>query len=231
MGGYIRKSDLEALLDILQDLLIVLVAHKRDGETLCTETTGTTDAVEVGVGIGGEIVVDSQVDTLDIDTTAEDISGDTDALVELLKLLVALDTMWLSVASGCVMIQRNLPLLLADAGVDGNGGEVALSQKLVELVGTLGALDEDDNLVELQVVEQVVQLAVLLLLAKLDVILLKTVQSELGVVIDVHLERVAHELLADRADLLGEGGTEHHNLLVGRGGAEDFLDVTAHIWR
>ena len=48
--------------------------------------------MQVGVGITGEIVVDGQVDTLNIDTTAEDISGDTDTLVELLELLVALDT-------------------------------------------------------------------------------------------------------------------------------------------
>lgn len=187
--------------------------------------------MEVGVGIGGEIVVNGEVNALNINTTAEDISSDTDALVELLELLVALDTVGLSVVSRSVMARENLPLLLADTRVDGDGGEVALPQKLVELVGALGALDKDDNLVELQVVEQVVQLAVLLLLTQLDVILLQTVQSELGVVIDVHLERVTHELLADGADLLGEGGTEHHNLLVGGRGTEDLLDVAAHVCR
>ena len=94
-GWYIRKSNLEALLDILQDLLIILVAHERDGKTLGTETTGTTDAVKVGVGIGGEIVVDGEVDTLDIDTTTEDVSGNTDTLVELLELFVTFDTVTL----------------------------------------------------------------------------------------------------------------------------------------
>jgi hypothetical protein len=186
--------------------------------------------VQVGVGIGGKIVVNGKVDTLDIDTTAEDISGDTDTLVELLELLVALDTRGLLAMSRCASCQRNLPLLLADTGVDSDTGEVALAQQLVELVGTLGALDEDDNLVELQVVQQVVQLAVLLLLAQLDVVLLETVQGELGVVIDVDLKRVAHELLADRANLLRESGAEHHDLLVGRSGAENLLDVTAHVW-
>jgi hypothetical protein len=55
------------------------------------------------------------------------------------------------------------------------------------------------------------------------------VKGELSVVIDVNLERVAHELLANGTDLLGEGGAEHHNLLVGGGGTEDLLDITAHV--
>jgi hypothetical protein len=39
--------------------------------------------------------------------------------------------------------------------------------------GTEGALDEDDDLVELKLIKQLVQLTVLLLLVKLDVVLLK----------------------------------------------------------
>ena len=48
--------------------------------------------MEVGVSITRKIVVDGQVDALDIDTTAKDISCNADALVELLELLVAPDT-------------------------------------------------------------------------------------------------------------------------------------------
>jgi hypothetical protein len=48
--------------------------------------------VEVGRGITREIVVNGQVDALDVDTTTEDVSGDTDALLELLELLVTADT-------------------------------------------------------------------------------------------------------------------------------------------
>jgi hypothetical protein len=88
----LRKCNLESLLNRLQYLLIRLAADERDRKTLCSETTGTTDTVEVGVGIGGEIVVDGQVDALDIDTTAEDVGSDTDTLVELFEFLVAFDT-------------------------------------------------------------------------------------------------------------------------------------------
>ncbi len=50
--------------------------------------------MEVGVGVARKIVVDSQIDTLDVDTTAEDIGGYTDTLLEVLEGLVALDTRW-----------------------------------------------------------------------------------------------------------------------------------------
>lgn len=70
----------------------MLAADEGDTETLGTETTSTADAMEVRIGITGKIVVDSKVDALDIDTTTEDVGSDTDTLVELLELLVTLDT-------------------------------------------------------------------------------------------------------------------------------------------
>jgi hypothetical protein len=56
---------------------------------------------------------------------------------------------------------------------------------------------DSTNLVELEVVEQIVQLPVLLLLLKLEVVLLQTVQGEFRFVVDVDLERLGdHELWA-----------------------------------
>lgn len=123
----------------------------------------------------------------------------------------------------------NIPLFLADTGVDSNGREVAFAQKLIQFIRASSALDKDNNLVELQIIEQVIQLAVLLLLIQLDVVLLKTVQSELCILVDVMLCRVLHELAADGLDVLSQGSGEHHDLLVRRGGAENVLDVGAHI--
>lgn len=130
-----------------------------------------------------------------------------------------------------IQLEVNLPLLLADTGVHRNTGKVALSQKLVQLVGTLSALHEDDDLVELQVVQQIIELAVLLLLVQFNVVLLQTVEGELGVIVNVDLERVAHEFLADGSNLLGEGGAEHHDLLVGGSSTENLLNVAAHVCR
>ena len=185
--------------------------------------------MEVGVRVTGEIVVNGQVNPLNVDTTAKNIGSYTDTLLEVLERLVALDTVSslefeLPQSKAC-----DLPFLLADTGVNRDGREVAVLQKLVKFGCTKGALNEDDCLVELKLIEQLVQLPILLLLIKFDVVLLKTVQSELCFIINVDFKRVLHELLADGPNLLGEGGAEHHYLLLSGRGSEDFLNITAHI--
>jgi len=86
------KGNSESLLNRLEDLFVLRAAHEGDTKTLGTEAACTTDAMQVRVRVGGEIVVDCKVDTFDIDTTAEDVSRDADTLVEFLELLVAFDT-------------------------------------------------------------------------------------------------------------------------------------------
>ena len=53
--------------------------------------------MKVGISITWEIIVDCQVDALDIDTTAEDVGGNTNALLEVLESLITLDTIDMSV--------------------------------------------------------------------------------------------------------------------------------------
>lgn len=83
---------IEAFLNLLQNILVGFVADKRDRKTLGTESTRTTNTMEVGVSIGWQVVVDSKVDSFNIDTSTEDVGGDTDSLVELLEFLVTFDT-------------------------------------------------------------------------------------------------------------------------------------------
>ena len=85
--------------------------------------------MEVRIGRIGDVVIDNDVDTFDIDTTSEKIGGDHDTLAEILELLVTLNTFF-----------------LFQAGVDGDGGELALDEELVQLLGALDGLDEDDDL-------------------------------------------------------------------------------------
>ena len=47
---------------------------------------------------------------------------------------------------------------------------------------------KETHLVELEAVQQVIELAVLLALGELDKVLLKTVEGQLGLVVDVNLE-------------------------------------------
>lgn len=127
--------------------------------------------MQITIRIRRRIVADRNVDAFDVDTTTKDVGGHEDALFKVLKLLVALDAFF-----------------LRQATVDADRGEVALAQKFVQLVGARDGFDENDNLVELERVEQVVELAVLGRFFQTDVVLLQTVQRQLGLVVDVDFE-------------------------------------------
>ena len=97
--------------------------------TRCSDESNEPDAVKVRVGIARRVVVDDNVDTFDVDTSAKDVGRNQDALLERLELLVSLDA-----------------LLLLQARVDADGREVALAQQPVELCRTADRLDEDADL-------------------------------------------------------------------------------------
>ena len=165
---------LESLFDLFEHELVLVGADEADTKTLGSETSGTTHAMQIRISIVGQVVVDRKVDALDVDTATKDISGDADTLVELFEFLVAFDTdVYISVEIGSEILV-NLPLLLTDTRVYGNAREVALAKQLVKLSCTEGALDEDNDLIELESVKQVVELSILLSLAELDRVLLKT---------------------------------------------------------
>ena len=47
-----------------------------DGDTFASESSATTDTMDVVLPVCGEIVVDDQRNLLDIDSTGEEIGGD-----------------------------------------------------------------------------------------------------------------------------------------------------------
>jgi len=49
----------------------VLISHKVDGETQMSKASGSTNSVKVCLRILGEIKVDDDIDSLDIDTSGE----------------------------------------------------------------------------------------------------------------------------------------------------------------
>ena len=59
--------------------MAVIVGDKVDGQTQVPKPTGATDAVEVRLGILGEVEVDHHVDRLDVDTAREQVCGGMNA--------------------------------------------------------------------------------------------------------------------------------------------------------
>jgi len=75
VGGKLLDDRLVETLDVLEETF-VFGGNKVDGDTLTTETTGTTDTVKVVFRLSGQVIVDDQRNLLDIDTTSEQIGSD-----------------------------------------------------------------------------------------------------------------------------------------------------------
>jgi len=169
--GQRSDSHLEAILDRFLNLLVLIISNERNRQALGAETAGTRDTMEIGVGVFGHIVIEDNVDTLNIHATAEQVRSDQDAALEVLEELITLET-----------------LFLVHGAVDVDGGKVLLFQQGCEGNATLDRFDEDDDLIELQRIQQIEQLAILLRLAQFDVMLLETVQGQLGFIINEDFE-------------------------------------------
>jgi len=204
--------DLESILDRLRCLGVLLVGDKRDCETLGTKSTGSRNSMQVGVGVFGHIVVEHDVHSLDIHTTTEKVGGDEDTSLEIFEELVSLKTFF-----------------LIHGSVNIDGGEVLFLEERGERDAPLHGLDEDNDLVEFERVEQIEKLSVLLVLLDLDIMLLETVEGQLGFVVDEDFHGILHEFFADRSDFLRQSGGEHHYLLFMRSLTEDLLDISSHV--
>ena len=66
---------LELALDV-EHVVLVILSDEVDSETEVTESTGTTNPMQVGIRLTREIKVDDNVDGDDVDTAREDIRGD-----------------------------------------------------------------------------------------------------------------------------------------------------------
>jgi hypothetical protein len=117
---------------------------------------------------------------------------------------------------------------LLDVTVNGFSWESVSVEHLCEHVSVLDGLDEDDDLVKLQLVKQIHKFGNFLFVVEQNVVLLQTMECQLGFVFDQDFGRVAHKLTASQLNITREGGGEHHDLFVVRSLLENLLDVTSH---
>jgi hypothetical protein len=203
------------LLDLCAVELLNLAHHadivsgdEVDGNTLTSETSTTTDAMDVVLAVGGQVVVDDKGDLLDIDTTGEQVGGNED-----------------TGRSGTELLHDDVTLGLVHVAVHGGDGEVTGSELVREPVDLPAGVAEDDGLGDgdgLVQVGESVELPILLLDGNVE--LLNTFEGKL-VLLDQDADGVAHELGGDFEDVLGHGSRQENNL--GRLGQklEDVVDL------
>lgn len=186
----------------------IISGDEVDGNTLTSETSTTTDSVDVVLTVGGQIVVDDQGNLLDIDTTGQKVGGDQD-----------------TGRSGTELLHNQVTLTLVHVSVHGRDGEITGSELVGKPVDLAAGVAEDDSLGDgdgLVEIRQGVELPVLLLDG--DVELLDTLKGKLGL-LDQDADGVAHELGGDLKDVLGHGGGQENDLGGLRKELEDIVDL------
>lgn len=127
-------------LDLRSELLLnlvkvepILVRNKVDSQPKVTESSGTTDTMEIGFAVLGEVEVNDNVDGLDIDTSSEEIRADkvtADTVAEIVE-----DTVTMRLKHLCVRVETGISKFRHFFG-----------QKL----DTVGGIAEDDGLIDLE---------------------------------------------------------------------------------
>jgi len=164
-----RKSwnfDDESLLDLVENFSIFLGGDERDGKSFGSESSSSSDSVQISICIQRHVVIDDNVDLLNVNTSSKDVSGDHDADLKVLELFVLFDSFglfhWISVNAG--------------------GRKVDLLEDLVQNFCSLFGLDKDDKLVEVERIEKIDEFSVLLVLFELNKVLLESVKDEFAVI-------------------------------------------------
>lgn len=184
----------QLLLNLIQ-VEAVLPVDQVNSETQVTETAGTTNTVQVGLSVLGEIEVDDDVDGLNIDTTSQQIGADEVAAHAVAEI-----------------VEHSVTVLLKHAGVRVEARVAEFSDLLGEQFHTVCGVTEDNRLVNLKFGEKGVETVNLLLFLNKGVELSNTTESEL--VHQVDLVRVAHVLVLETLNNHRESRTEKHNLAV-----------------
>lgn len=68
--------------------MLVLLGDEVDRKTQVTETTWTTDSMQVSLRVSGEVEVDNDIDWHDVDTTGEEIGAHQAASLSVLEVVI-----------------------------------------------------------------------------------------------------------------------------------------------
>lgn len=192
--GHLRDFRRVELFDITKITNITL-REEVDGHTLTTETSGTTDTVDVVLSIRGQVKVDDQRNLLHVDTTSEQIGGDQDTR-----------------GTGTELAHDNVTLPLVHVSVHARNGEVALLHLLLKPVDLAASVAVNNRLGDGQGLVQIAQsLQLPLFPIDSNVKLLDTFEGQL-VLLDKDANGFAHKALRHLQHVQRHGSREKTNL-------------------
>lgn len=192
-GGDGADFGAQLLLDSSEGVAI-LVRDEVDGKTEVAKASRSADAVQVGLGVLGEVEVDNDVDGLDVDTAREQVRRD-------------------EVAGGAVaeLVEDAVAVGLLHLGVDVVAGVSELGNLLGQELDAVDRVAEDDGLVDLELGEEGVEAVDLLPLFDVGVELGDAPEGQL--LHEVDAVGIRDEFLAERLNRHGERGGEEADLM------------------
>jgi len=205
--GHFDNFSVVILFDFLQEL-VVRGSDEVNGNTLSTESSTSSDSVNVLLLGEWEVVVDDQGNLLDIDTSGQQVSGDED-----------------SGSTSSELSHDQISLDLVHVTVHAGDGEVLVLELSGEFVDSLLLVAVDDTLLDIDVVVQFdegIELPFFLINGNVE--LLDTVQGQFFV-LDQDGGGVSHEVLGKTEDFRWHSGREKGDLDVTGDKLEDFLDL------
>lgn len=186
----------------------ILSGDEVDGNTLTSETSTTTDTMDVVLTVGWEIVVDDQRNLLNVDTTGQKIGGDQDTGRTRTELL-----------------HNQVTLTLVHVTVHSGDSEVTGGKLVGEPVDLSSGVAEDDCLCDgdgLVKIGEGVQLPVFLL--NCNIKLFDTFKGKLGL-LNQDTDGITHELGGNLEDVLRHGSRKEDNLSGLRKELEDVVNL------
>mmetsp|Transcript_70660 Transcript_70660/g.140053 ORF Transcript_70660/g.140053 Transcript_70660/m.140053 type:complete len:208 (-) Transcript_70660:645-1268(-) len=192
--GHLLDLGVVKLLDLTEGAH-VLGGEEVDGNSLTAEAAAATDAVDVVLAVGREVVVDDQRDLLHVNAARKHVGGDEHTR-----------------AARAELAHDELTLLLVEVGMDGGDGEILLVHLLGQPLNLAARVDEDHRLGDGERLVQIAHRVELPLLA-LDhhVKLLDTIKSEL-ITLHQDADRVTHELGRELQHVRRHGRREETNV-------------------
>jgi hypothetical protein len=179
-----------------------------NGDTFSTETSWTTNSVDVGFLTEREIVVDNQVDLVDIDTTGEHISSDKD-----------------SGSTRSEWSHNEVTILLWHFSVHRRDSHFLFSKFLFKFFYSLFSVAVNNSLGDFDVVVKFNQgIEFPFFSIKSDVELLNTIEGQI-VVFNENDCWCSHELLSNFQDFWGHSGREQCNLNIMGEFLENFVNL------
>jgi len=186
----------------------ILSGNEVNRDTLSAETTAATNAVDVVLAVGGQIIVDDQRDLLNVNATSQEVGGNQDTR-----------------RAGSELLHDKVTLGLVHITVHSRDSEITGRELVGEPVNLSAGVAEDDSLGDgdsLVQIREGIELPLLLLHSNVE--LLNTLQGKF-ILLYEDTNGLTHELGGNLKHVLGHGGGEEDDLGRLRKQLEDIVDL------